>query len=268
MMVKRGLVFKILPHLILTAAWSLVVVYFHHQVRAVTVNPTIHTLIGFSLGMLLVFRTNASYDRFWEGRKLLGAISGATRNLIRNSEVFFHDIPFVRKMIHEDCLRFYRCLISFLRRESSEHPLSILTNISQVIESEKRRKNISNLDQAMLEGHLQKMTEAFGGCERILKTPLPEVYVLHLHRALVVYCYTLPFALLGSFHWEGMVIVGTVFLTFVLFGIEEIGVEIENPFGDDPNDLPLEKIYENLESTLTEITIKSSEDSVFSEMNY
>jgi putative membrane protein len=68
---------------------------------------------------------------------------------------------------------------------------------------------------------------------------------VHLRRALVIYCSTLPLALVGTFGWWNLVVVYLV--SYILFGIEEIGVEIEDPFGDDENDLPLEQISEGID---------------------
>ena len=87
-----------------------------------------------------------------------------------------------------------------------------------------------------------------GGCERIRKTPLPFAYVVHLRRALIVYCFTLPFALVDLFGWWTLLDVLLVAYTFL--GIEEIGVEIEGPFGDDENDLPLEAICETIHQNI------------------
>lgn len=77
---------------------------------------------------------------------------------------------------------------------------------------------------------------------------IPFAYVVHLRRALVIYCATLPLALVGTFGWWNLVIVYLV--SYILFGIEEIGVEIEDPFGDDENDLPLEQISEGIDKNV------------------
>ena len=93
-----------------------------------------------------------------------------------------------------------------------------------------------------------------GGCERIHKTPLPFAYVVHLRRALVIYCFSLPFALVDLFDWKWAVILDTMFMSYVYFGIEEIGVEIEDPFGVDENDLPLEEICASISRNTLEVS--------------
>jgi putative membrane protein len=95
-----------------------------------------------------------------------------------------------------------------------------------------------------LDQNVQQLIDALGGCERIRKTPLPYAYVVHLRRALVLYCFTLPFALVEAFAWITVPVVALV--AYAYFGIEEIGVEIEGPFGHDENDLPLKDICDTI----------------------
>ena len=103
-----------------------------------------------------------------------------------------------------------------------------------------------------LDQNVQLLIDYFGACERIHKTPLPFVYVVHLRRALVLYCFTLPFALVDHYGWWA--IPATLLVAYTFFGIEEIGVEIENPFGQDDNDLPLERFCETIERDLLELS--------------
>jgi ion channel-forming bestrophin family protein len=102
-----------------------------------------------------------------------------------------------------------------------------------------------------LDQNVQLLIDYIGACERIHSTPLPYAYAVHLRRALILYCFTLPFALVARFGWD--TIPATLFIAYVLFGIEEIGVEIEDPFGTDENDLPLETICNNIERNLRDV---------------
>ncbi len=99
-----------------------------------------------------------------------------------------------------------------------------------------------------LDQNVQLLIDSLGACERIRKTPLPFAYVVHLRRALILYCFTLPFALVESFGWG--TILATLLVAYIFFGIEEIGVEIEDPFGQDDNDLPLDRICATIEQNL------------------
>jgi predicted membrane chloride channel (bestrophin family) len=92
------------------------------------------------------------------------------------------------------------------------------------------------------------LVDSLGGCERIRKSPLPFASGVHLRRALVVCCLALPFALGDNFGWA--TVVDALIVAYMLLGIEEIGVEIEGPFGNDNNDLPLEDIFASIRKTL------------------
>jgi putative membrane protein len=102
-----------------------------------------------------------------------------------------------------------------------------------------------------LDNNVQLLIDYIGACERIHKTPLPFAYVVHLRRALILYCLTLPFALIESYGWS--TVIDTLLIAYILFGIEEIGVEIEDPFGKDDNDLPLEQICATIERNLLSV---------------
>jgi putative membrane protein len=95
------------------------------------------------------------------------------------------------------------------------------------------------------------MVDVLGGCERILKTPIPPAYSIHLKQLLLIYCLTLPFQIVSQLQWWTAPIVCLV--SFAVFGIEEIGIEIENPFGDDLNDLPLDNICRTMKINIEDL---------------
>lgn len=97
--IKGSLVREIMGRVLLCTAWATAVVLFHTNVGSISIPSLVHTLVGLALGLLLVFRTNASYDRYWEGRKLWGSIVNETRNLIRASEAFLLNAPEIRQEI-------------------------------------------------------------------------------------------------------------------------------------------------------------------------
>jgi putative membrane protein len=125
------------------------------------------------------------------------------------------------------------------------HPaLAVSVKMSECLKEARRRGAISDIVYTSLDSNIQVLVDYLGGCERIQKTPLPFAYVVHLRRSLVVYCFTLPFALVDSFGWT--TILDVMLVSYTFFGIEEIGVEIEGPFGFDDNDLPLEDFCETI----------------------
>jgi Predicted membrane protein len=259
---------KIIWRVLFFAGWSATVLVFHRFVRPVEVPSTVHTLVGVALGLLLVFRTNASYERFWEGRKLWGGIVNESRNLARITSAFLRERPSLIESIILWAAAFPYASMHSLRGTASLGPLAARLPEADVAETlaathvplSVARRISGSLAEARAAGHLtdyvavaidsnvQQLVDYLGACERIQKTPLPFAYVVHLRRALVLYCLTLPFVLVGPFSWS--TIIYTMMISYILFGIEEIGVEIENPFGTDYNDLPLEEICATIERDL------------------
>lgn len=220
----------------------------------------VHGIVSTALGLLLVFRTNASYDRWWEGRKLWGSIVNTCRNMARSAVVHLHDTPERLATVMRLVRAFPPAATHLLRGKQwhqpdlftsddsgrllakSHPPLAICTALSEQLKDAHRSKQITDIVFTALDADCHLLVDCIGACERIHKTPLPFAYVVHLRRALVIYCASLPLALLATFGWWNLIIVYLV--SYILFGIEEIGVEIEDPFGDDENDLPLEQISE------------------------
>jgi ion channel-forming bestrophin family protein len=132
--------------------------------------------------------------------------------------------------------------------QSQHLPLAVAGQMTRVLRSARDRQVISDYVLGQLDHNINLLVDYIGACERIHRTPLPFAYMVHLRRALILYCFTLPFALVGDLHW--WTVAGTFLLAFVFFGIEEIGVEIEDPFGQDENDLPLERFCQTIEGNL------------------
>lgn len=262
--IRGTLVREISLRVLACVLWAALVVGVHLHVRPVAISVTVHSLVGVALGLLLVFRTNASYDRFWEGRKLWGGIVNETRNAVRMASVHLVEAPDLLHRFTRWTAIFPWAAMSTLRGESELGPVVAELNeagqrallgsqhfglhtarqMSLCLDEARRRGLISDFVQLGIDQNVQQLVDYLGGCERIRKTPLPFAYVVHLRRALIVYCFTLPFALVESFGWWTVLDVLLVAYTFL--GIEEIGVEIEGPFGDDENDLPLEAICETI----------------------
>jgi ion channel-forming bestrophin family protein len=95
------------------------------------------------------------------------------------------------------------------------------------------------------------MVDCLGGCERILKTPIPIAYSIHIKQLLLIYCLSLPFQVVNDLDWWTAPVVCVI--SFTVFGIEAIGIEIENPFGRDPNDLPLDNICKTMQTNIEEL---------------
>ena len=139
---------------------------------------------------------------------------------------------------------------------SGNGPLDASIQISAAIAQARRGGALTDHEQMLMDSQVAALIDAIGACDRIHKTPLPFAYVVHLRRALILYCATLPFAMLDDFGWGSIAVTGLV--TYVLLGIEEIGVEIEDPFGDGPNDLPLDRFCETIHRNLLALQADNS----------
>ena len=266
--IRGSMVREITGRVSVCVLWSAAVVAFDRYVTPVGIPSTAHSLVGLALGLLLVFRTNASYDRFWEGRKLWGGIINESRNLARSArswlkedarlcvEVINWTAAFPFAVMHH--LRDAKGLGPSVERlpqdevaailQAPHPPLAIASRATALLAEARDRGMISDYLLGKLDQDLQLLIDYLGGCERIHRTPLPFVYVVHLRRALILYCFTLPFALVGDYGWAA--VLDTLFVAFIFFGIEEIGVEIEDPFGLDVNDLPLEAMCARIDADL------------------
>ena len=238
--------------------------------------PVFGTVIpSIVLGLLLVFRTNTAYERFWEGRKLWGSLVNNTRNLVRQIWV---DIAEIEPEDRAKKISALRLLVAFavatklhLRSEpvnteleelmsSSQYfklktmnhpPLEIAFWIGDYLQQQSNRKTLNAYQLPTLQGLLNNMIDVLGGCERILKTPIPLAYAIHLKQLLLLYCLLLPFQFVAQLGWWTGPMVALV--SFTLFGIEEIGIEIENPFGYDANDLPLDAICATMKRNIEDL---------------
>jgi putative membrane protein len=266
--VKGSLILEITPRVLACVFWAGAVVACDRWVWPAGVPSTVHTLVGTALGLLLVFRTNSSYDRFWEGRRLWGNLINECRNLARCASVHLKADPVIQDHVIRWTGIFPYTVKNVLRGTEglgpiadelpkaeldwvmhSEHPpLSVATRITARLAKARDKGLISDIILWEIDQNVQHLVDYLGGCERIHTTPLPYAYMVHLRRVLILYCLTLPFALVDTFGW--LTVPAVLGVAYTFFGIEEIGVEIEDPFGNDLNDLALEdlcaKIAKNL----------------------
>jgi putative membrane protein len=231
----------------------------------ISISEKPHQLIAPALALLLVFRTNSANDRYLEGRRLWGGIVNSSRNLRRKSMQLLG--PEVTAQIVEWTIAFAWATRNHLNNTkvlgeglqltaeqqqtilaASHPPTAAAATISRLLVAQREAGKLTDIQHQMLDADVQALIDHLGGCERIKSTPLPFAYAVHLRRALVVYCGTLPFALVGTFqHWTALV---TILVAYILIGIEEIGTEVESPFGVRHNDLPLDRICTNLSAQL------------------
>ena len=225
-----------------------------------------HGMLGFVISLLLVFRTNTAYDRWWEGRKLWGALVNNSRNLALKLAVILSeekDREYFRKMIPS----YAATLNKHLKDE--ETGLQLFDGVDLEIDHHKHKPNqvakmlfykINNLydskkitgDQLIiLNEEIKSFTDICGACERIKNTPIPYSYSAFLKKFIFFYVMTLPFGY--SFSLGYYVVPVVVFIFYVLASLELIAEEIEDPFGSDENDLPTHKIADNIKKHVEEL---------------
>ncbi|MBE5319341.1 hypothetical protein IM793_09240 [Pedobacter sp. MR2016-19] len=223
-----------------------------------------HSLLGFVLSLLLVFRTNTAYDRWWEGRKLLGSLTNVSRNLalkikalkLTDEDVRFFEygIPkyaFALKEHLREKMYFGKNSLLIEVEEGKHVPNQIAGSLTNRFYGLLEKGSISQEQFIVLSSDFNQFTDICGACERIKNTPIPFSYSAFIKKFIFVYVITLPFGWVFSLGYFVIPIVP--FILYVLASLELIAEEIENPFGYDANDLPVDQICTNIEKHLGEI---------------
>lgn len=263
---------KLLPLMAGIGAYSALVAYFEMEVWQLresshVKNITItHSMLGFVISLLLVFRTNTAYDRWWEGRKLWGALVNNSRNLAMKLAVMLKDAE--DKAIMAKLLPAYAQILNLhlksvtvshelfddetLFPRSYQHkPNQIAKNIMERINTFYKEGKLTGDQLITLNAEVQSLTDICGACERIKNTPIPYSYSVFIKKFIFFYVMSLPFGYV--FQLGYYVIPVVIFIFYVLASLELIAEEIEEPFGDDPNDLPTTRIAENIRKNVEEL---------------
>ncbi len=262
------------PTMILMAVYSygvqyLEIEYLHLTSKSKVSNVgMIHSLLGFVLSLLLVFRTNTAYDRWWEGRKLWGKLVNDTRNFAVKINTLLSDDRDSANQIARYLKYFPHFLAKHLSEESTrlaldedyseiekslKHhgPTDLVILLTHKLHQLKKEGKISDVEMLYLDTQVSGFLDVCGGCERIKNTPIPYSYSSFIKKFIILYVLALPIAYvinLGLF-----MIPLTVFVYYVLMSLELIAEEIEDPFNNDENDIPMEAIAQNIERNVHQI---------------
>lgn len=272
----KGSVMKaIYKHILWCGAFGFFISLLDHFEMPVS-QPILGSVIpSIVLGLLLVFRTNTAYERFWEGRKCWGSLVNNIRNLARQIWVSIDEILPEDK---NNKITALNLLVAFavttklhLRGEAvnseledlmpstkyiklkimNNPPIEVAFWIGDYLQEQYHRNCLNSYQLTSMQELLNNLVDNLGACERILKTPMPLAYAIHLKQLLLLYCFLLPFQIVDSLGWWTGLIAALV--GFTVFGIEAIGLEIENPFGYDPNDLPLDTICDTMKRNIDDL---------------
>jgi putative membrane protein len=224
---------------------------------------------GAVLGVLLVLRTNAGYDRWWEGRKLWGGIVNQCRDLVigalaygppesrwrtaivRTTAAFAHvarrslrgerTLPEVARLLGDDEAN---------RIAAAQHmPSHVSQLIADLLRQAREQHGMDSFAFLQIDRDRAALIDHIGGCERIQSAPLPRLYSIHIRRFIFLYLVTLPFALLEMVEWLTPVIMFLV--SYPILSLDQIGVELENPFSAQRmGHLPLDEITTKIEANV------------------
>jgi putative membrane protein len=263
---------KLFPLLLLITFYSGLIAYFEIEYFKLADTShvknlfVIHTTLGFVISLLLAYRINSAYDRWWEGRKLWGGLVNNSRNLAIKLSVILKD---------EKDLAYFRKLIpayaSILNKHLKDEETSkqLFDNVDLALDHHKHRPNqiakmlfqkindlyvnhkITGEQLIILNNEIQSFTDICGACERIKNTPIPYSYSAFIKKFIFIFVLTLPYAYVFTLGYYVIPVV--TFIFYVLASIELISEEIEEPFGYDENDLPTTKISENIKKHIEEL---------------
>jgi ion channel-forming bestrophin family protein len=272
---------EIFPRIVLCSGFALLISLIHYYGFSLQGNIfgsiTSNVAYNLVLGLLLVFRTNTAYDRYWEGRKTWGSIVISILNLGRKIQqaVTVNENEAINA---ESKSQIIQLLSAFaiatklhLRTEPANNqlkefltesqfseikhvinmPITIVLWIGDSLKKQQISNHLSMDEFNSMNSLLDNMVEAVMGCERIAKTPMPLAYAVYLKLLLLIYCLFLPLQLINDLNWWTVLIVALI--SFILLGIEEIGNQIEDPFGHDENDLPLDMICKSVIENVEEL---------------
>ncbi|NSL88062.1 bestrophin family protein [Chitinophaga solisilvae] len=265
---KADTVRKLFPMFIALSIYSALIAWLELSVWKLSSNSELknislmHGLLGFVISLLLVFRTNTAYDRWWEGRRQWGTLVNISRNFAIKIRAMLPDNPGASAYFRAMIPNYAYSLKNHLRKtylpqemeavpgtdfhpDLSKHvPNQLAQQMTSKIMELHRDGQLSGDQLIILNNELQTFTDVCGACERIKNTPIPFSYSVFIKKFIFFYIMTMPFGYVFSLGY--LIIPMVVFIFFVLASLELIAEEIEDPFGRDANDLPTDTICTNI----------------------
>jgi len=224
--------------------------HLYTPLSSIKIPTGIHQLIGFLIAMLLVFRTNTAYDRWWEGRKMLDVINSKSSVIITilNSNSLSREDSLSFKGLFNIFLEATKIILKNTQRKNDillhKELMESVSLILIVVKKFNAQKKITDQEYNTILQAMCTSVEAISACERIKTTPIPFSYFIHIKISILLYLVTLPFSLFADMQlWSTLVV---MVLYFLISGVEIISSEIENPFSGEPNDLPVDNIIDSI----------------------
>jgi putative membrane protein len=271
---------QLLPRLFLIFCISLVAVAVHAHWLPITVNlsTTPFSLVGIALAVFLGFRNNASYDRYWEARKLGGQLLNDARSLTRQALTLPRKAGLNDGVSEADMREFTQVLGALphalrhqLRRTDPRadlaarlpaplldrvmgaryRPAMLLLWLGEWVQKRTKDGALDAYATLAFDRNLNELSNVIGGCERIVSTPLPFAYSVMIHRTVYFFCAALPFGLVESI--GNFTPVFAVFVAYTFMAHEAIAAQIEEPFGTEENDLALNAMSAMIEGAVRDM---------------
>lgn len=237
----------------------------------VRITPLIHTFLGLVLGLLLVFRTNTAYDRWWEGRKLWGQLVNESRNFAIKIQTCVDADPREKVQVSRRLAAFAFALKDHLRGgaklrslptfeavtfqtpidEPGHVPAFVAAAIYERIEHWRRADQLGGFELLFLDRHAAALMDVCGGCERILKTPIAGSYRTFIRQSIGIYLLTLPWGVVDSAQFWTVPL--TAIVAYFMIGVEVLAEDAEEPFGFDEDDLDLDGICATIDRSIRQI---------------
>lgn len=254
---------KLLPNLIGLALVTALIAWLEmgcmalseaHPLKNITL---MHGLLGFAISMLLVFRTNTAYDRWWEGRKLWSSLVTGCRNLAIKVEAFaLPEDRETRQWFAQELTGYAQDMRRHLINESSDNqPLRRATNVARRLPQLCAEGKLPESRLFLLLQEVTLLVDLCASMERIRHTPIPTSYLLFIKKFIAAYTLTLPIGYAFSLGYLAIPVV--VFIFYVLASLEMIAEQIEEPFGNDAPDLPIDALCQQIERDMGQILISA-----------
>ncbi|MFM0335610.1 bestrophin family protein [Paraburkholderia fungorum] len=269
---------RLIPRLFLIFCIAVIAVAAHDHLLPISLNLNLNStapfsLIGIALAVFLGFRNNASYDRWWEARKLWGQLLNDTRSLTRQA------LTLPTSQLPQEAIKEFTTVLGALPhalrhqlrksdpREdlaarlpqplfervitSRYKPATLMLWLGEWVQRQARAGAIDPMAVLAFDRNLNGISDVIGGCERIASTPLPFAYSVMIHRTVYFFCASLPFGLVDSIGIFTPVF--AVFVAYTFMAHEAIASQIEEPFGTDDNDLALNLLSVSIEDATRDL---------------
>lgn len=245
--ILRGSILPVIarPVLVIVVVATLVTWAHHlHPDAFRSLSPAPLTLIGLALSIFLGFRNNTCYERWWEGRRQWGQLVAESLGFARDAQALLD--PARARTAGLQFIAFAAALRTQLRGHSpAEPPQAILTRQAAEFAELRRAGALTDVDHRLFADRLQAATNIQLACERLASTPMPFAYSLLLHRTAWLFCLFAPFCLVATLGLATPL--GAAVLAYAFFGLDALGEQLEQPFSETPNALPLNALVRNIE---------------------